>query len=187
MKERPTSVTVYAILNLIMCALGVLGTIFWLIGKLGLLPVPDEKPAFQVAMESNVGFTLYTDILTAVGLLITILVIAASIGMFMLKPWARKVTIGWGIYSVVFLLINYGISYVLLYGPMLADMTGTDLVVAKAMMISGAVMSVLFIGYHLLMIFFMTRPKVVDAFTPEPYDSELDDWNNEAETEGDIL
>ncbi len=184
MKERPTSVTVFAIINLVLAGLGVIGLIFWLIGKLGLIPQsPQENPILE-AMENSAGYQLFTDITTGFGLVVTIFLIAASIGMFSLQPWARKVTIGWGIYSTLIVLVAFVVNYLVLFGPLLADLTGPERIGIIFAVIFGAVISVFFIGYYLLMIFMLTRPHVVEAFTPEHYDDEYGAWDKEPSSGG---
>jgi hypothetical protein len=184
MKERPTSVTVFAIINLVLSGLGVVGLIFWLIGKLGLMPTSShENPALEL-MENSAGFQLFTDISTGLGLVVIILLISASIGMFSLKPWARKVTIGWGVYSIFMAIIGMALNYVVIFGPLLADLDGPERIGMMIGMIFAIVFTVFFIGYYLLMIFMLTRPHVVEAFTPDPYDNELDDWDSVEESGG---
>lgn len=97
MKERPTSVTVFAVINLVLSGIGVLGLAWTLVIRVGLYVPPgaEDSPAYKL-MQDNAGYRLMTDLLTGVGVVVTILIISASIGMFMLKPWSRLVTIGWG-------------------------------------------------------------------------------------------
>lgn len=183
MKERPTSVTVFAVINLVFCSLGVIALIAWLLSKLGLslniFPQPPEKDALTLAMENSLPFQWFSDISSGVGAFTTILLIAASIAMFTLKPWSRKVTIGLGVYSVVVIIVGYIFQYLVIWSPLLPDVTGTDLLIVRAAMIIGGVISVLFIGYHLLMIFMLTRPAVVEAFTPMPHEDGQDGWDDE--------
>jgi hypothetical protein len=177
MKERPTSVTVFAIINLILAALGVIGFIFWVIGLLGLMPKAPQENIIAQAMENSAAFQTFGHIANAIGVVVLILLIAASIGMFTLKPWARQVTIAWGVYSILIVVVSYVLSYVLIYGPLLPNAAGQDRVIIMAALIGGGVFSLLFIGYYLLMIFMLTRPKVVDAFTPDELDNDQGRWD----------
>ena len=54
----------------------------------------------------NVGYRWFLDISMAVGSVATIVLIIAAIGLLCLKEWARIVTIGYGVYSVV--MISFG-------------------------------------------------------------------------------
>lgn len=179
MKQRPTSVTVFAIINIVLSGLGVLGIIFWFINKLGLIPQPAQKDFMTQAMQDSTVMVIYQDVATILGIFITILMIAASISMFSLKPWSRLVTIAMGVYGIVQLLLSYGLGYVCVHGPLLQSVTGQDLVIVKVAMIVGGTITLVFIGYYLLMIIMLTRPHVVDAFTPEPDDPTLDGWDTQ--------
>ncbi len=170
MNERPTSVTVFAIINLILSVIGLLGFIHWLTMQLGLLPVPEAQDAVTRAMQHHTGFQLFTNVMQGVGIITTILMIAASIAMFSLKNWSRRTTLGLGVYSILIIALGYLLTVVLIVRPLLPDLTGVDLMVARFMMIGGGVMTILFMGYYLLMIFMLTRPKVVQAFTPDLMD-----------------
>lgn len=184
MKERPTSVTVFAVINLIFCGLGVIGTIFWIISKLGLIPQGSQENPVTEIMENNTAYVMFTDVMSVVGIFITILLIAASIAMFSLKPWGRKVTIGWGLYSIVMTIVSLAVNYFVIFGPILADLTGPERIGIIIAVAFSAVITLFFVGYFLLMIFMLTRPHVVDAFTPEPDDPELDGWGDDPEPGG---
>lgn len=185
MNERPTSVTVFAIINLILAGLGLVGFIFWLLGVLGITPQGSQENILVQAMENSAGFQLFNNIANAMGLIVVILLLAASIGMFSLKPWARLVTIGWGVYSLLMVIAGYALSYLLIYGPLLPNATGQDRVIVMVGLIVGAVFSVLFIAYYLLMIFMLTRPKVVEAFSPDGIDNDRGGWDTHpSEAEG---
>ena len=180
MKQRPTSVTVFAVINLVFSGLGVLGIIFWTINKLGLIPQPAEKDFMTQAMEDSTVMTLFQDVSSVLGIITTSLMIAASIAMFSLKPWSRLVTIGLGVYSIAAMLLGFTLSVVCLHMPLLQSVTGQEAIIVKIAIIFGGVFSALFLGYYLLMIFMLTRPHVVEAFTPEPTDQTLDDWDTQA-------
>lgn len=187
MKKRPTSVTVFAILNIIFCGLGVIGFIFWTINKLGLIPQPAEKDALTLAMENSVPFQWFSDIVTVAGIFTTILLLAASIAMFSLKPWSRKVTIGLGVYSVVLIVVSVVLQYFVIWAPLLPNVTGTDLLIVRVAIVISGVISLFFIGYNLLMIYMLNRSVVVEAFTPEPFDDAQDAWDDEQNAGGNDL
>jgi hypothetical protein len=88
-----------------------------------------------------------------------------------LKPWARKVSIGYAIYAILFVLINVPINFFLLYWPMLEhgrQLQGPQGVVMIFAAILGTVGGVLGWVYPVLLCIFMTRPKFVAAFQSPP-------------------
>ncbi len=184
MKERPTSVTVFAVINLVLAGLAVLGFIVWIISQLGLMPTgPQGNPAMDL-MENNAAYQMFTQVSMGLGVLVTILIISASIGMFSLRPWARLATIGWGLYSMLMTVVAFAVNYLVLFGPLLEDLSGPERIGIVIGMVFNVVISVVMIGYYLLMIYMLTRPHVVEAFTPEPYDNDPDMIDARSETAG---
>ncbi len=185
MKERPTSVTVFSIINLVLSGLGVIGIIFWVLGLMGIQFGSAEGNPVLELMNSSPAYQLFTHIATGVGVLVTILVISASIGMLTLKPWARTATIGCGVYSILMTIAAVAVNYLAIFGPLIADSSGPERIGMIVAVVIQAVISALFIGYYLLMIFMLTRPKVVEAFTPDEIDNDQGGWGaHPSETEG---
>lgn len=176
MNERPTSVTVISVINLLLSGLGLLFLTGAVVMRLGLFSYPgmEESPKYQL-MQDNVGYRLLSDVLTGLGFVATIIVIAAAIGMFTLKPWARLATIGWGVYAMVTGLGMMVVDHVLVVNPTLAMYDGKpEYSVVWTSIAVGYGIAAVFFGYYLLMMWMLTRPRVVQAFTPEPMD---DDYN----------
>ncbi len=178
MKERPTSVTVFAIINLVLCGLGLIGMLFWILKKMGVTPQPDQENPFNAIMANSQGYILFEDISNILGILATILLIAASIAMFSLKPWSRITTIALAVYSSLMMIAGTGLYFILVYAPAIEEFTGPERTAVMIFAIGFPVVILsLVLGYYLLMIFMLSRPHVVDAFTPEPLDESMDDWD----------
>ena len=177
MNERPTSVTVFAVINLVLSVLGVFFLTWALVMRLGLVTLPgaEDSPKHDL-MLNNVGYRLMSDVMMGLGFVATIIIIAASIGMFTLKPWARLATIGWGAYNIIAGLAMMVVDHILVVTPLLKQFTGKpEYSVIVISITVGYGIAAFFFGYYLLMIFMLTRPHVVQAFTPEM----LDDFYND--------
>ena len=98
--QRPTSVTVFAILNLVFAALGVFG----LIGSLTLFTTVDagNNPVVKI-MQDNPGYKTWIMASIPLGLAACIVLLASGIGLLSLKPWARWLAIG---YAMLLALVN---------------------------------------------------------------------------------
>ena len=108
----------------------------------------------------------------------TILLVAASIGMFQLRPWARVATIGWGIYSICMKVIGATVQHVLISMPMMEQAPAGPQRSAMIVMIGiGIAYVLLMIGYYLLVIFMLMRPNVVEAFAPDEIDNDRGGWD----------
>ncbi len=167
---RPTSVTVFSVLNLIGGGVGVFGIAFFALIKLGmidqslLMKDPIYAYTFKL-MEENTPYWLFSQVSAYLGMVATVLIIAASIGMLQLKSWARLLTIGWGGYCIFMAIVGLVISLVMVYGPMLAQASDEQTIVKVTAGKYGAIGgSIVFVGYWVLMIAVLGRNKVRLAF-----------------------
>ena len=180
--NRPTSVLVFAILHLILGGLGVFGLAFELARRLGVFTLPTEgNPVYQL-MEDNAAFNLYNDIMQVVGAAAVVVLIASAIGLLKMKPWARTVTIAYGVYSLATYVMGTVVNHVLIFGPMLEQTAGTsgpDRIGAVAAAVSAIVFTLLFMGYWVLVIVFLTRRRMVAAFEDPFGDAEFAENNGD--------
>ena len=174
MKERPTRVTVFSVINIIFCCLGIMGAIFWLLSKLRGAPTEPTGNAIADAITTNKVLALFTDVTSGLGILITILVLAAAIGMLQLKPWARLATIGWGVYSIVISLTSIVLHYVLVFHRFIQSSAGEERIGAIVGFAFMVIFITIFISYWAVMIQMLRASVVVQAFNDEPFDEELE-------------
>jgi len=174
---RPTSTLVFGILNIIAAVFGVCGIGFYILLRAGTLQRLLEKvaeadtailedPTLQL-LESNTAYRLFLDTATVLGTIGVIVLLTSAIGLLAMKPWARVVTIAYGVFRIVMVVFVTIVTVVLIVFPTLEATSGTDgperdQAVMEA--IETAVGLTLVTGYWLLAIFFMTRRKVVAAF-----------------------
>ena len=164
MRPRPLSITVFGILNIGFALFGFLGVFvsqLMLHAKLraphGMaIPTAEMNPAWA----SFVSFF---------GTAQALLLLAAGIGLLLTLPWARILSIVYAVIAMVYALLASVMSFSTLQAT-LASMPikippGAVSAVAVAATILGFVISLVYPG---LLLYFMTRPKVVAAFEPEP-------------------
>jgi len=112
--DRPTSVTVVAIINLV---LGVLGLCMYSCGGLGILMLfsmadrlpPEQRGAlrmFQAMEEVIPGYLTYMVVMTLLGVLATAILLVSAIGLLRLNAWGRWLTIGCAVYFIVGTVVN---------------------------------------------------------------------------------
>src|SRR6266853_2727808 len=122
-------------------------------------------------MFESPNFVTLMKVRLPIGLITSAVLLTTGIGLLRLKPWARKVSIGYAIYAILFVLINVPINFFLLYWPMLEhgrQLQGPQGVVMIFAAILGTVGGVLGWVYPVLLCIFMTRPKFVAAFQSPP-------------------
>src|SRR5438105_3763078 len=116
--ERPTSVTVFGVLNIIFGALAVLGTIV----SLAMFAVPvDERNPVMKLMHENGPYRAWLMLCIPIGVAAGAVELAAGIGMLKLRPWGRMLSVGYSIFSIVFCILNGFVTYLYLMRPLMAQ------------------------------------------------------------------
>jgi MFS family permease len=148
--QRPKAVTVFGILNIVFGGLGLLCT------PLGMCAT-SLMPHFMNPSGGAKAWMLFSFIL---GVTCAILLLAIGIGLLNLRPWARKWAIGYGWFAIVWTIIGTLISAVLTtsgaYGYSHDAAPGV---------VGGLLGSLVGLVYPILLIVFMRKPHVKDAFT----------------------
>ena len=165
--NRPTSVTVFGILNIVFAAFGVMG---FAISILMIFVKPElnvKNPALDL-MRQNPGYAMYTNISMVVGAVFTLVLGLAGIGLLMLRPWGRRLSIIYAIFAIISVIVNSVINYYFLLAPIIDKLAalqpGQEKVAAMGMIV-GTVAGVC-IGpiYPVILLIFMYRPNVKAAF-----------------------
>ena len=163
--QRPTSVTVFGILNIVFAALAILG----LIGSIALFFVPAANNPVIKIIHENPFYAAWLKISILLGLLSCSALLAAGIGLLRLKSWARTLSIVYAIYAIVFGILGTVVNFIFLVEPMLKEaqhQQGPEAASALGGAIGGSFGGCLGMIYPVLLLFFMTRPAVVAAFQP---------------------
>lgn len=164
MRERPVSVMVFGILNIGFALLGMVGSLF---SVLVLSRVHSHSNPFLDQMHNNPLYRTWMSISVPLGGVVSVALLAAGIGLLMLQNWARIVSIVYGIYSIVVGLIGLGVTFSVFMSIFSQSnnpsMKGTMI----AVMLGGVFGGAIGLAYPVLLLIFMTRPKVIAAFRPE--------------------
>ena len=159
--ERPTSVTVIAILGIVFGALGLICTPF------AILPYVTDfgGPNPVVEMVKETTWMLVWMIFSIVlGLLFSIILLAGSIGALRLKPWARLTLIGYSIASLFMTVISVVVS-LMMFMPLFRDSDNPAMAAAATGGMIGAGCQICF-SFVLqgAVLYVLTRPEVKRAF-----------------------
>jgi hypothetical protein len=170
--NRPTSVTVFGILNIVFGVLGLCGMVFTIAILFGGFDVGADNPVMEI-MEGNAFLDVYQKAGIALGFIATIALIAAGIALLQMRRWGRTVSIVYACYAILSTLVGIVINFFFLMMPMLeraGDAAGPE----RAGLVGGAVGGTLggCVGliYPVLLLYFMLRPNVRAAFEPFPFD-----------------
>ena len=164
--QRPISVTVFGILNIVFAALGVLGLVITL--AMFSASASSNNPVFK-AMQESPAFMFWMKLTIPLGLITSGALLAAGIGLLLLKPWARILSVVYAIYSIVFGLIGVVVNFFVLVRPMMqaaAEKQGPESAGLVGGAIGGSVGGCFGMIYPILLLIFMLRPNVKNAFRP---------------------
>ena len=109
--QRPTSVTVFGILNIVFGLFGVFGLIASI--ALFFMPAGSNNPVVRI-MHENPAYSAWLKICIPLGLLSCAALLAAGIGLLCLKSWARTLSIAYAIYAILFGLLGTAVNFIFL-------------------------------------------------------------------------
>lgn len=179
MRERPISITIFGILNVGIGLLGLggllLSTMFESPDFLSISPSVPSVNSFLSSMlalwntiSTDATFVVWRRITVPLDAAASLTLVAGGIGLLLLRNWARLVSIGYAIYKVIFALLDVAVLMAVLH-RVLAKAPQADTGAPIALLVwAAAIETVLTLVYPVLLIYFLTRPKAVLAFQPEP-------------------
>jgi hypothetical protein len=165
--NRPTSVTVLGILNIVFAAFGLM-SIALSIAMIFLQPAMNMKNPVLDLMRQNPAYSLYTNISMVTGTVFTLVLGSAGIGLLMLRPWGRQLTIIYAVFALVSVAVNVVMNYHFLLVPLLEKQAGlppgqekTAALGAIVGMVGGTCIGPI---YPVVLLIFMFRNNVKAAF-----------------------
>jgi hypothetical protein len=165
--NRPTSVTVLGILNIVFAAFGLMG-IALSIAMMFVHPALNMKNPVLDLMRQNPGYMMYTNISMVVSAVFTLMLGLAGIGLLMLRPWGRWLSIAYAVFAILSLIVNSLINYYFLLAPMIDKLAALPPGQEKAAALGGIAGMVVGIClgpiYPVILLIFMFRPNVMAAF-----------------------
>src|SRR3954464_13258622 len=114
--QRPTSVSVFGILNLVFACFGVIG-VFASIAMF-YMPNSSNNPVVKI-MQDNPSYAAFLKISIPLGILSCGALLAAGIGLLMLKNWGRLLSIGYAVYAILFGLVGMVANFLFVVRPLL--------------------------------------------------------------------
>jgi hypothetical protein len=165
--QRPTSVTVFGVLNIVFAVLGIFSMLA-MMAFFAMAGTSTNNPVIQL-IQNNPAYASWMKLSLVLGVPVAVVLLAAGIGLLKLKPWARIVSIAYGIYAIVMVLAGMVVNYIFLLRPMLQEaqqQQGPQAATAIGGAVGGTFGSCFGLIYPILLLIFMLRPNVVAAFRP---------------------
>jgi hypothetical protein len=168
--QRPVSTIVFGILNLVFAVFGVISILAtWAMFSSDPNLFTKSNPVIEL-MQHNENYATFSKISLSLGLAASIVLGLAGLGLLLLKPWGRYLSIGYSVYALISVIVGLVGNYFFLIQPFMEKVSKMPAGPEQAGMIGGIVGSVVggcfgFI-YSAILLFFMFRPNVVAAFKP---------------------
>jgi len=163
--QRPASVAVFAILNIAFAVMGILSTM----GTMALFfgtSAGADNPYLQAIHSSGV-YAIWMKLIMVLGLVVSVVLFVAGLGLMKVLPWGRTLSIAYGVYEIVIVLMGVIMNYIFLLQPMMAQANqeqGPQAAATAGKAIAATFGGCLQFIYPCLLIIFMMRPNVMAAF-----------------------
>jgi len=171
--ERPKSITVFGILNVIFGALGVLGALCNVLAQ-GVASSFRNDPNFRNPMmeqlEKSPALKSWTLISLCLGAVASAVMLAGGIGLLRSLRWGRLLSVGVSIYGLISQIVGIMVGALYVWTPLLSQLDtaeGPMVFGIWAGVIVGMLGACLGFVYYGLMLYYMTRPVVKAAFEPD--------------------
>lgn len=162
--NRPTSITVFGVLNLVFGVLGLCGVGFSLV-SLGMV-APGTNPVYDLMRASPI-LLYWTYASSVLGAIFTVLLIASGIGLLMDKGWGRLLGLAYAGFTILFGLLGLVMNALFLFPGLmeLVDSSSPEVMGgAIGGMVGGLAGGCVGLLYPVVLIVFMTRKAVVEHF-----------------------
>ena len=164
--QRPGTVTTFGVLNIVFAVLGLFG----IMASIAMLRISaaSDNPVMKL-MRDTPAYLTWIRISIPLGLLTIAALLTAGIGLLSLKAWARILSIVYAIWAIVTGLVGQVLNFLFLVRPLMEEAARKQSAESAGAM-GGAVGSVFggcfSLVYPIVLLIFMTRPKVIAAFRP---------------------
>jgi hypothetical protein len=165
--QRPVSIVVLGVLNLLFAVLGLLGTVG---SVLILLGMDASNPVYGI-MQSSQAYRIFMYVSVPLGLAFLCVLVAAGVGLLLSKAWGRTATIVYAIYAIVMALLGGVVNAVFLVGPLIEQASssgGPEAIGAASGAVGGMAGTCVGLIYPIVLLIFMFRKNVVDYLTRRP-------------------
>lgn len=176
--QRPTSLTVFGILNIVFALLGFCGIAVTLAGPViqkaaekaaadaGQQANEDPGQKIQKAIAANQDLQLLGQIQAGLGGIASIVLLIAGIGLLKMQPFGRTLSIGYAIYDILSKIVFMVINLILMM-PVFETVQQEAPEAAGALgglVMGGSACGLIFtLIYPIVLLIFMMRSKVRDA------------------------
>jgi hypothetical protein len=162
--QRPPLVNIFGILNIVFGVIGILGVIFSIVVFAFTDGMDDSASKI---MRENEFYGVWIKWNMPLGIRTSAALIVAGVGLLKLKEWARKLSVAYAVYGIVFGIVGLVVNYVCLMRPMMTDAAqrgGAETMIVTVTTASSNLGGLFSLVYPIFLLVMMTRTEVVAAF-----------------------
>jgi hypothetical protein len=164
MRPRPLSITIFGILNI---GFALFGFVSLLLSTV-MLHSKLQYNSILNTMQSDPSNGAWANFSTGVSGALALVLLVAGIGLLLTQSWARVLSIVYSVTCMIYVVASSVVNYPSVQA-MLARIPSLPPGSVPAMALAATFFSLIFgLAYPVLLLFFMTRPKVIAAFAPGP-------------------
>jgi hypothetical protein len=161
--QRPTVATVWGVLNM------VIAVFLLLVTSLDYFAGFSPDDPIIIAAGDDPLFHTWIALSSPFHYVAAAVLLAAAIGLLLVRPWARRATIAFALYSLASLVIEIPLLFKYYMMPMLADVEVTDgeeAAIAFGLFVTGVLIVTIgvAVAHAVLLLIHMRRPDMVRAF-----------------------
>jgi hypothetical protein len=164
---RPTVVTVLGVLNIVFGGLGLLTSLVNLI--LPNTPLYRQLGKGNMAidfMNRSEAFQSYMQVASILGVVGSVVLIVAGIGLLKMRPWSRPLSIAYAVFAIVSGIVGTVVTYQTVFVPMIEQAaTPQERIIATSASIGGIGGGFAGLLYPVALIFLLLRKTVGAAFS----------------------
>jgi hypothetical protein len=161
--ERPASITVFGILNIVFALLGLLGIV---VSSVMMFSEAAANNPVVMQMRQNPTYDLWLKITIPLGAVSAIVLLCAGIGLLLFRSWGRTLSLVYAWYAIGFGLLGMLVNYLFLVRPMLEQARqdgGPEATGAFGGAMGGVLGGCIALVYPILLLIFMSNARVKGA------------------------
>lgn len=161
MRQRPIAVMVFGILNIGYALWKIVGLLFMGVA----MRLNTHGNSAFASFTSDPAYKAWSHFSVVIGIVFAIVLIASGIGLLLMQNWARVLAIVYSVLEMIVVGVGAVVSQRIMSQAMTSQIHGAPAGVVAVFAMIGFVMGIVIgLAYPVLLLIFMTRPKLVAAF-----------------------
>ncbi len=172
--DKPIYVQVLGIINLVFAAMGMCSLVFsTAIFTTDIIPQNANVPNPTLELfANNLGYRIFMIIGFGLGFIFSVVLAVGGVGLLKWRRYGRSATIAYAWYSIVMGVVSFGVNAFFVFGPMIRQAQqaqGAQSAAAVGGAIGGIVGGIIgacsAIGYAVVLLYFLNRPRAIRALS----------------------